>query len=248
MARENEHVESLLGERRGVKIMLIDDDEGMHTLLQRIAKSAGHQFCGAYGGIEGLRVLDEERPDVLLLDVMMPGMNGFEVCERIRTEGRFIPVIFLSAKSDIVDKSIGYRAGGDDYVVKPFDPDELLLRIEALVRRHEGELALLKADSRQTRRIGDLEIIMEKYQARVRGEDVGLTAKEFEILALLASNPGQVFTRSQIYESIWGAESEADENSITVFIRKIREKIEDNPSQPRYLLTVWRVGYKLAEE
>lgn len=248
MTREAHRAEGLLGERPGIKIMLIDDDEGMHTLLRRIAKSAGHQFCGAYSGIEGLQVLNEEHPDLLLLDVMMPGMNGFDVCERIRMEGRFIPIIFLSAKSDIVDKSIGYRAGGDDYVVKPFDPDELLLRIEALVRRHEGELALSKADLHQTKRIGDLEILMEKYQARVHGENAGLTAKEFEILALLASNPGQVFTRAQIYESIWGSESEADENSITVFIRKIREKIEDNPSQPRYLLTVWRVGYKLAEE
>lgn len=248
MGRQREREGSLMGQRTGVNIMLIDDDEGMHTLMRRIAEGAGHRFCGAFNGAEGLAMLKEECPDILLLDVMMPGMNGFEVCERIRSEGRFVPIIFLSAKSDIVDKSIGYRAGGDDYVVKPFDPDELLLRIEALVRRHEGELALSREASRQTRRIGDLEVVMEKYQARIAGRDVGLTAKEFEILALLASNPGQVFTRSQIYESIWGTESEADENSITVFIRKIREKIEENPSQPRYLLTVWRVGYKLAEE
>lgn len=240
--------DSLLGGRSDLKIMLIDDDEGMHTLVKRIVSGAGYEFCGAYGGEEGLALLGEEKPDLLLLDVMMPGMNGFDVCERIRSAGRFVPIIFLSAKSDIVDKSIGYRAGADDYVVKPFDPDELLLRIEALVRRHEGELAMFKAEAMRTRKIGDLEIIHNKYEARVRGENANLTAKEFEILALLASNPGQVFTRAQIYEALWGAESDADENSITVFIRKIREKIEDNPSQPRYLLTVWRVGYKLAEE
>lgn len=240
--------DGLLRERSTMKIMLIDDDEGMHTLVKRIVQGAGYQFCSAYGGEEGLKMLGEEKPDLLLLDVMMPGINGFDVCERIRTEGRFVPIIFLSAKSDIVDKSIGFRAGADDYVVKPFDPDELLLRIEALVRRHEGELAMFKAEAMRTRKIGDLEIIMNKYEARVRGENANLTAKEFEILALLASNPGQVFTRAQIYEALWGTESDADENSITVFIRKIREKIEDNPSQPRYLLTVWRVGYKLAEE
>lgn len=240
--------DGLLGEQADLKIMLIDDDEGMHTLVRRIVQGAGYRFYGAFGGEEGLELLSEVKPDLLLLDVMMPGMNGFDVCERIRSEGRFVPIIFLSAKSDIVDKSIGYRAGADDYVVKPFDPDELLLRIEALVRRHQGELAVAKAEAMRARKIGDLEILMSKYEARVRGENANLTAKEFEILALLASNPGQVFTRAQIYEALWGAEGDADENSITVFIRKIREKIEDNPSQPRYLLTVWRVGYKLAEE
>ena len=109
-------------------------------------------------------------------------------------------------------------------------------------------MALAASQANRACRIGDLEILNSKYEARVRGENANLTAKEFEILALLAQNPGQVFTRAQIYEALWGAESDADENSITVFIRKIREKIEDNPSRPRYLLTVWRVGYKLAEE
>lgn len=240
--------DGLPGERRDPEIMLIDDDEGMHTLVRRIVQGAGYRFCGAYGGEDGLALLRDEKPDLLLLDVMMPGMNGFDVCESIRQEGRFVPIVFLSAKSDIVDKSIGYRAGADDYVVKPFDPDELLLRIDALMRRHEGELTLSRAEANRTRKIGDLEILMNKYEVRVNGANANLTAKEFEILALLASNPGQVFTRSQIYETLWGAESDADENSITVFIRKIREKIEENPSQPRYLLTVWRVGYKLAEE
>ena len=120
--------DSLLGERADLKIMLIDDDEGMHTLVRRIVQGAGYQFCGAFGGEEGLALLEGFAPDLVLLDVMMPGMNGFDVCERIRRSGHFVPIVFLSAKSDIVDKSIGYRAGADDYVVKPFDPDELLLR------------------------------------------------------------------------------------------------------------------------
>lgn len=193
-------------------------------------------------------MLDEEHPDLLLLDVMMPGMNGFDVCTKIREQGRRIPIIFLSAKGDIVDKSLGFKAGGDDYVVKPFSPDELLLRIEAHLRRHKSDLAFAKAVSREgSNKTGDLEIFFNRYEVRLRGEPVELTAKEFEILALLASSPGQVFTRNQIYEHIWGRDSSVDENSITVFMRKIREKIEDNPSQPKYLLTVWRVGYKFAE-
>ncbi len=230
------------------KVMLIDDDKGVHVLMRRIIEDAGYRYCAAYDGESGLKMLASEHPDLLLLDVMMPGMNGFDVCTKIREQGRRIPVIFLSAKGDIVDKSIGFKAGGDDYVVKPFSPDELLLRIEAHLRRHKSDLAFAKAVSREgSNKTGELEIFFNRYEVRLRGEPVDLTAKEFEILALLASSPGQVFTRSQIYEHIWGRDSSVDENSITVFMRKIREKIEDNPSQPKYLLTVWRVGYKFAE-
>ncbi|MFD0702586.1 response regulator transcription factor [Slackia equolifaciens] len=230
------------------KVMLIDDDKGVHVLMRRIIEDAGYRYCAAYDGESGLKMLASEHPDLLLLDVMMPGMNGFDVCTKIRGQGRRIPIIFLSAKGDIVDKSIGFKAGGDDYVVKPFSPDELLLRIEAHLRRHKSDLAFAKAVSREgSNKTGELEIFFNRYEVRLRGEPVDLTAKEFEILALLASSPGQVFTRNQIYEHIWGRDSSVDENSITVFMRKIREKIEDNPSQPKYLLTVWRVGYKFAE-
>lgn len=230
------------------KVMLIDDDKGVHVLMRRIIEDAGYRYCAAYDGESGLKMLASEHPDLLLLDVMMPGMNGFDVCTKIREQGRRIPIIFLSAKGDIVDKSIGFKAGGDDYVVKPFSPDELLLRIEAHLRRHKSDLAFAKAVSREgSNKTGDLEIFFNRYEVRLRGEPVDLTAKEFEILALLASSPGQVFTRNQIYEHTWGRDSSVDENSITVFMRKIREKIEDNPSQPKYLLTVWRVGYKFAE-
>ena len=230
------------------KVMLIDDDKGVHVLMRRIIEDAGYRCCAAYDGESGLKMLADEHPDLLLLDVMMPGMNGFDVCTKIREQGRRIPIVFLSAKGDIVDKSIGFKAGGDDYVVKPFSPDELLLRIEAHLRRHKSDLAFAKAVSREgSNKTGDLEIFFNRYEVRLRGKPVELTAKEFEILALLASSPGQVFTRNQIYEHIWGRDSGVDENSITVFMRKIREKIEDNPSQPKYLLTVWRVGYKFAE-
>lgn len=230
------------------KVMLIDDDESLHVLVRRLAEDAGYAFCSAYGGDEGLKVLATEKPDLLLLDVMMPGTNGFDVCRKMREDGRRIPIIFLSAKGDIVDKSIGFKAGGDDYVVKPFSSDELLLRMEAHLRRHKSDLAFAKAITREgSNATGDIEVCFNQYEVRLRGQKVDLTAKEFEILALLAASPGQVFTRAQIYEHIWGGESDVDESSITVFIRKIREKIEDNPSQPKYLLTVWRVGYKFTE-
>lgn len=131
------------------KVMLIDDDKGVHVLMRRIIEDAGYRYCAAYDGESGLKMLASEHPDLLLLDVMMPGMNGFDVCMKIREQGRRIPIIFLSAKGDIVDKSIGFKAGGDDYVVKPFSPDELLLRIEAHLRRHKSDLAFAKAVSRE---------------------------------------------------------------------------------------------------
>lgn len=239
-----------------IKVMLIDDDPGIHESLRDVVEEEGYEFCGALSGKEGLRRLDDERPDLLLLDVMMPGMNGFDVCRQMREEGRRIPVIFLTAKNDIVDKSTGFKAGADDYVTKPFIADELLLRIDAHVRRHRDDMAHVRAAAEAPAvpsrpavcRVGELEVLFDRYEVRLRGEVVPLTAKEFEILSLLAESPGEVFTRRRIYEHLWGETAEVDENSITVFMRKIREKIEDNPSEPRYLLTVWRVGYKLAAE
>lgn len=245
---------------KSIKVMLIDDDPGIHESLCDLVEEEGYEFCGALSGKEGLRLLDQERPDLLLLDVMMPGMNGFDVCRQMRDEGRRIPVIFLTAKNDIVDKSTGFKAGADDYVTKPFIADELLLRIDAHVRRHRDDMqhalereadaaAEAAALARPDRvAVGELEVLFDRYEVRLRGEVVPLTAKEFEILSLLAESPGEVFTRRRIYEHLWGETAEVDENSITVFMRKIREKIEDNPSEPRYLLTVWRVGYKLADE
>jgi DNA-binding response OmpR family regulator len=231
-----------------MKVLLIDDDKSLHALLERILTAEGYEFVGSHTGKEGLERLEAEKPDILLLDVMLPGINGFDLCARIREEGRRIPIILLSAKGDIVDKSIGFKAGCDDYVVKPFNADELLLRVEANIRRHKEDLGFIKAVNKGgSTKTGNLEIFFDRYEVFLRGKKVDLTSKEFEILALLAANPGKVFTRNQIYEHIWGTPSEITEDSITVFMRRIREKIEDNPSKPVYLLTVWRVGYKFAE-
>ena len=230
------------------RILLVDDERNLNQLIATNLKFEGYETESAYSGIEAIDKLGRFSPDLVVLDVMMPGMNGFDVCKSIREKGRRIPVVFLSAKGDIVDKSIGFKAGGDDYVVKPFSSEELLLRIEAHLRRHKANLAYAKATQREgSSKTGNLEIFFNRYEVYLRGKKIDLTAKEFEILALLASNPGQAFTRGQIYEHIWGRDSNVDESSIAVFMRKIREKIEDNPSQPKYLLTVWRVGYKFAE-
>ena len=232
------------------KVMLIDDDESMRLLIEQLMVRAGHEFCCAANGYDGLQMLRSERPDFLILDVMLPDINGFEVCETIRAEGCNLPVMLLTAKGDIVDKSVGFKAGADDYLVKPFHNEELVLRVNAHLRRSGGPgeaASAAPAGRRDVYRVGDLEIAFGKYDVRLRGEQVALSSREVELLELLASDPGSVFTRDQILEHVWGGLDAADPSSITVFVRKIREKIEDDPSKPRYLVTVWRVGYKLAD-
>ena len=229
------------------KVMLIDDDASMQALIDQIARRGGYDFCYAGSGAEGLEMLRAERPDFLILDVMLPDINGFEICEIIRAEGRKVPVMFLTAKGDIVDKSIGFKAGADDYLVKPFQPEELLLRVNAHVRRRERE----RGREDRSRRpdvfaVGNLEIHFGKYDVRLGGEPVGLSSREIELLEVLASDPGAVFTRDQILEALWGDVEAADPSSITVMVRKIREKIEEDPSKPRYLTTIWRIGNNLA--
>lgn len=234
------------------KIMMIDDDESLRTLVGQIVERDGHHFCFSSNGEEGLEMLRQEKPDLLVLDVMLPDINGFEICQTIRAEGRKVPIIFLTAKGDIVDKSIGFKAGGDDYLVKPFLAEELSLRIGAHLRRKGRSSQEKNAGAGAGKaaidgifKVGDLEIHMGKYKVCVEGEEVPLSSREIELLELLASDPGSVFTREQILTHMWGDKDTADPNSITVFVRKIREKIEKDPSKPQYLITVWRVGYKL---
>lgn len=231
------------------KIMLIDDDPQLRFAMSRLFTSEGYGFVSAPDGRSGLELLAQERPDLLILDVMMPGLDGYEVCRRIREQGRRVPVFFLTAKGDIVDKRTGYAAGGDDYIVKPFEPEELLLRVKAVIKRRRDDISHAKTPSAPTTVVaGDLTIRLNGYEAFLGDRKLDLTAKEFELLALLASHPGEVFTRAQIFAHLWGDDMAVDENSITVFVHKIREKLIEDPSDPRYVLTVWRVGYKFTDK
>jgi two-component system response regulator VicR len=227
-----------------MKILLADDELSMRTLIQQIVEDAGYDFISVSDGTELMSVLETERPDLLLLDVMMPRMDGFTACRELRGNGFTVPIIFISAKGDIVDKSVGFNAGGDDYIVKPFIPEELLLRVDALLRRQRRGPDFMPSDILHQ---GDLELDTKRHKAFIKGRQVELTVKEFHILLLLASQPGIVFTREQIIEAVWGKEYIEESSSISVFIRRIRTKIEEDPSNPRYIQTVWRVGYRFGD-
>lgn len=234
-----------------MKILVADDEPKLVEALRIILTGAGYEFCSATDGAAALAVYGMHRPDLVILDIMMPRLDGYEVCSSIRQMDPNVPILMLSAKGDIDDKRGGFGAGADDYLTKPFNEEEVLLRVEALLRRRARGPVLTDAPQTtglaHTVSIGDLTIDPRRCQVSVRGKDAGLTPKEFQIIALMASNLGKVFTREDLIDSIWGSAYRDGSISIPVYVRRIREKIEDDPSNPRYLQTVWRFGYRLGE-
>ena len=223
------------------KVLVVDDDDSIRTSLGRVLKQCGYEVCTASDGGEALSLARSVRIDLVILDVMMPRMNGYMVCAELRKIRSNIPVIFLSAKGDIVDKTMGFQIGADDYVTKPFDVVELVLRIEAVLRRVDPGSASVP----DRIELGNLVIHPKSYVVEVDGSPVEVTAKEFELLDYMAAYPGQVFTKRSIREHVWTEEPEGDEGIVAVYVRKIREKVEKDPKRPDHLITVWGVGYKL---
>ncbi|MCI8424740.1 MAG: response regulator transcription factor [Adlercreutzia sp.] len=229
------------------KILLADDEENLREAVTIILEKAGYTVRAAADGTQAVEAFLAERPDLVILDVMMPWMSGYEVCERIRQESDDVPVLMLSAKGDIVDKKSGFHAGADDYVVKPFNDEELLLRVEALLRRRSRKGGATPSPVGQSVTIGAMTIDPRRCEVTVGERSVSLTPKEFQLLALMAESPGKVFTREDLIEMVWGDEYDTGSVSIPVYIRRIREKVEDDPSSPVYIQTVWGFGYKLGE-
>lgn len=234
------------------KVLVADDDEGLRQALGMIVRGAGYACVTAANGAQAVELVARERPDVAVLDVMMPGLDGFEAVERIRALDADLPLLMLSAKADIVDKRVGFRLGADDYMAKPFNEDELLLRIQALLRRARPRAAEAPACPRAgtgaagTRlEVGGLEVDLLHRRVSVDGLSVSLTPREFDILATLAAEPGRTFTSSELIALIWGADFVGDAISIPVYIRRLRKKIEANPSEPQYIQTVRQVGYRM---
>ena len=236
------------------KIMLADDEPSLVDALRMSFEDAGYEFCAAQDGLAAVELFERERPDLVILDIVMPKVDGFGVCERIRRSDPEVPVLMLSAKSDIVDKRIGFRTGADDYLTKPFDEEEVLLRVEALLARRDrmrasrgGSADDVPGEPLQPIRVGDFEIDPYRHEASVHGRVVALTPKEYQILALLMSHPGRVFTREDLIDIIWGEEYQGSAISIPVYIRRLRSKVEEDPSEPRHIKTVWCHGYRFEE-
>lgn len=229
-----------------MKILLADDEVSIQKLISGLLEDEGHECVCVEDGTDALETFENASFDLVILDVMMPRMDGFATCRELRARGVTAPVIFLSAKGDIVDKGIGFAAGGDDYMTKPFDPRELLMHIEAHLRRAHMDAAPARPEPK-TLTLGRFVIDTAKHQVTKEGTPIKLTPKEFKILLALARTPDTVLSKEQLIEDAWGAEFVGETQSITVFIKKLRNKIEDDPSDPRIIETVWGIGYRLVE-
>ncbi|WP_302058158.1 response regulator transcription factor [Paenibacillus sp. MZ04-78.2] len=224
-------------------ILLVDDEKEIIDLLEIYLKNEGYRLLRASNGIEALSVLQKEDVDLIVLDIMMPKMDGIEACLKIR-EQKHMPIIMLSAKSQDMDKILGLSTGADDYVAKPFNPLELIARIKSQLRRYT-RLNVQRPNKEHELEIDELTINTATHEVKLDGRDIKLTPREFAILELLARHRGTVWSIEKIYETVWKEAYFDSDNTVMVHIRKIREKIEDNPRKPKFIKTVWGVGYKV---
>ena len=227
-------------------ILVVDDDKEIVNAIEIYLKREGYNIIKAYNGNEALKKLEENEIHLIILDIMMPEKDGMETLQEIR-RNKTIPVILLSAKSEDYDKISGLDTGADDYITKPFNPLELIARVKSNVRRYVEFGNMSKEENKKVLKTGDPEIDDDTKKVTVDGKDIKLTATEYNILKFLLQNKGKVFSISQIYENVWNEESYGAENIIAVHIRHIREKIEINPKEPKYLKVIWGIGYKIED-
>ena len=228
-------------------VLVCDDDREIVEAIEIYLSQEGYKVLKAYDGEEALKVLDREKVDLLIIDVMMPKLEGIRATLKIR-EKKNMPIIILSAKSEDADKILGLNVGADDYMTKPFNPLELTARVKSQLRRYTQLGSTIDKSNQAVYAVGGLSIDDEQKEVTVDGEPVRLTPIEYNILLLLVKNQGKVFSIDQIYESIWNEDAIGVDNTVAVHIRHIREKIEINPKEPRYLKVVWGVGYKIEKQ
>lgn len=226
------------------RILVCDDDKEIVEAIEIYLTQEGYEVLKAYDGVEALKVLENESIDLLIIDVMMPKLDGIRATLKIR-EANNMPIIILSAKSEDADKILGLNVGADDYVTKPFNPLELIARVKSQIRRYTKLGSTANTEQAEIYTVGGLCVNDELKEVTVDGDPVRLTPLEYNILLLLVKNQGKVFSINQIYESIWNEHAIGVDNTVAVHIRHIREKIEINPKEPRYLKVVWGVGYKI---
>jgi DNA-binding response OmpR family regulator len=220
-------------------VLVVDDEPIVREVVVRYLAREGHRTLEAADGIAARSMIEGADPDLVVLDVMLPGTDGLELCRWIRGRSE-LPVIMLTARGEEADRIVGLELGADDYVTKPFSPRELAARVRSVLRRSSAAGASVEALG-----FGDVQLERETREASKSGAPIRLTAKEFDLLWFLASHPRRVFSRDQLMASVWGYTAALDTGTVTVHVRRLREKIEDDPSQPRYLETVWGIGYRL---
>lgn len=232
------------------RILIVDDEKEIRDLIEIYLKGEGYNTIKAENGEEALNILKTEDVDLIVLDIMMPKLNGIEACLKIREE-KEMPIIMLSAKTEDLDKILGLNTGADDYLTKPFNPLELIARIKSQLRRYKrfnikNEMQIsVEKESENIIEIDDLVINLETHEVWKEEAEIKLTPTEFDILVVLAQNRGKVFSIENIYNSVWKQEFMKSDNTVMVHIRKVREKIEDDPRKPKFIKTVWGVGYKI---
>lgn len=229
------------------RVLVVDDDDTVREVLRRYLTRDGHQVLEAADGITGLNLVRSQQPDLLVLDLMLPGMDGLDVCREIRRTST-IPVIMLTALGQESDRVVGLEFGADDYVVKPFSPRELALRVGRVLERSRGPLGGVDSTASTLLVTADGELSADPVSriAHCRGAELSLTSREFDLLLFLLQHPGQVFGRAEMMERVWGW-TFGDQSTVTVHVRRLREKVEADPAHPKRIVTVWGVGYRFDE-
>jgi len=224
------------------KILLVEDEEGIRELIQLYLNNKGYKVIQAENGDQALEILTTANPLLILLDIEMPGIDGFDVCRKIR-QNSDVPIIFVSSRRDVMDKLKCFELGGDDYITKPFNFDELEARVNANLRRYKR---LKKQISKKMLTFGNLEIHLDSYECFLNGKRVMLSTKEMQMLIMLAKRPNHVFSAEQIYDQVWGLDSVGDPQTIKVHIRNLRRKIEEDAANPKFIITARGFGYRFA--
>ena len=246
-ARENHSIVDS-GDHK-ISLLVVEDDENISTAISEYFSRAGYRVKTVEDGLAGVKAALDDRPDAVVLDLMLPKMDGLAVCKELREKISYLPIIMLTAKDDVVDKVLGLEMGADDYITKPFSLRELEARIKTVLRRtHQAAAAADGLRNAAPIIIGKLRIDTEKREVSIGDREVELTPKEFDLLKLFASNPGRVFPRKYLLEKIWDYSYEGYDRTIDSHINRLRAKIEDNPENPQMVLTVWGIGYKFSDE
>ncbi len=223
----------------GQRVLVVDDDQTVSDVVRRYLERAGFAVTLAADGQTALRAYEAERPDLVVLDLMLPGIDGLEVCRRLRTRADEVPIVMLTALGEEADRVLGLQLGADDYVTKPFSPRELVLRVQSVLRR------TTRSAPAPPETLEDSELVVDvtRRVARLGGVELALTVREFDLLVFLMRNPGRAFRRAELLEHVWGW-TFGDQSTVTVHMRRLREKVEEDPADPRRILTVWGVGYR----